>query len=484
MQPSRPRPDPIRQVRDLVQLAATGGLDVLKGLLSGRDGGAIVPGRSRARSIDSDQTCPAQVDVVVIGGGYVGCLTALTLAERGVSVALCEKGVVAGEASGRSLGVVEGQFLDASKVEIVNRAKTLWGQMNARVGGETGYRRDGMAALFGEEGLMAYAEGWLDSVRDLPGVDAKLLSARQADRLAVGGARPYLGGLFQASDASVEPQLAAPAIAEAVRKAGGIVLQNCAVRGVETSAGAISAVVTELGRIACQGVVVAGGAWSPVLLRSLGLDLPQFMAFSSVVRLGRAKGPATPFMDGHTGLVVRRTIHGEFDVCRAIGSVPVTPDILGNLGRLSPAMRHMGNQLEPVWNLSTFLGQWRLPKTWSLERPSPFEQNRILTPEVRNRLLDDVVGTIAGTFPALGAGPVVDRWAGAMTSTIDNMPVISAVEGRPGLFIGSGFYFGLTMAPAAGEALADLVMGRTPAIDLSLYRYSRFSDGSPLVFRP
>ena len=50
-----------------------------------------------------------------VGGGYVGCATALTLAERGVSVALCEKGVVAGEASGRSTGIIDAMSTSDSR---------------------------------------------------------------------------------------------------------------------------------------------------------------------------------------------------------------------------------------------------------------------------------------------------------------------------------------------------------------------------------
>ena len=73
-------------------------------------GGALVPGKARANSVSGSDTIPAAVDVVIIGGGVIGCLTALNLAERDVSVALCEKGVIAGEASGRAAGGIEYQF--------------------------------------------------------------------------------------------------------------------------------------------------------------------------------------------------------------------------------------------------------------------------------------------------------------------------------------------------------------------------------------
>ena len=62
-------------------------------------GGGIVPGVSRAEQVTGDNQLPQEVEVVVIGGGLVGCVTVLNLAERGVSVVLCEKGAIAGEAS-------------------------------------------------------------------------------------------------------------------------------------------------------------------------------------------------------------------------------------------------------------------------------------------------------------------------------------------------------------------------------------------------
>ena len=58
----------------------------------------------RVDSVASDETLPTRVDVVVIGGGIIGTSTALFLAQKGVSVALCEKGHIAHEQSSRNWG--------------------------------------------------------------------------------------------------------------------------------------------------------------------------------------------------------------------------------------------------------------------------------------------------------------------------------------------------------------------------------------------
>jgi glycine/D-amino acid oxidase-like deaminating enzyme len=69
-----------------------------------------------------------------------------------------------------------------------------------------------------------------------------------------------------------------------VRRAGGVVLERCAVRGVETKGGRISGVVTEKGAIACDSVVLAGGAWSRLFAGNAGIDLPQLKVLGSVFR--------------------------------------------------------------------------------------------------------------------------------------------------------------------------------------------------------
>lgn len=452
------------------------------GVLCSRAGGALVPGVSRARKVLSDDAVPGRVDVVVIGGGNIGCMTALILAERGVKVALCEKGVIAGEASGRSLGYVDSLFLDPVKQPLINRTNELWAGMNARVGAETGYRRSGVALFCTSRDALGMAEQWVESMRGVAGCDAQILSAAAADAMATGSADRYQGALYVPSDGTAEPQLFAPALADAVRRAGGIVLQGCAVRGIERSAGRISAAVTERGRIACQAVALAGGAWSPVFARSLGLDLPQLMAFASNARLSPAAGPAVATIS-EKGFVMRRTINGTLDVCRPLAAAPLTPAVFGNLARLWPALKAMGDSVQPVFSLGTFLDFWRIPKRWPLDRPSPFEARRILMPETNTRLLREIIAVLRESFPAFKQSTVIEQWAGDLTTTVDNMPVISAVDGWSGLYLGTGFYYGLTMAPAAGEALADLVMGRQPQFDLAFYRYSRFADGSKLVFR-
>src|ERR1700748_1848443 len=95
-------------------------------------------------AVAGDATVPAKADVVVIGGGIVGASTALELAERGVSVVLCEKGAIACEQSSRNWGWVRKMGRDPRELPLIVESLRLWEGLNARVGGETGFRRSGI----------------------------------------------------------------------------------------------------------------------------------------------------------------------------------------------------------------------------------------------------------------------------------------------------------------------------------------------------
>lgn len=441
-----------------------------------------MPGVGRAVPVANSDTLPGECDVVVIGGGFIGCFTALSLAERGLRVTLCEKGVIAGEASGRSIGWIDSQYLSPRKMELIDHSKHLWEQLDERVGASTGYRRCGLLSQFKSSEDVEVARQWLASVQGLPGVDARLVNAREAASLLPTGADTRHGGLYQPSDACAEPTRAAPAVALAARRLGANVLQNCAVRGIECQAGRVSRVHTELGCVATQAVVLAGGAWSPLLARRLGLPLPQLMAFGSAQRIRpNSAGPDTSAWLAQG--IYRANGDGSYTVGAVNGAAPLTPTILRHLWKMLPAIRQMWSQVDPVFSLDTFLRELKHLRGWSLDGVSPFERCRILQPEIRDGVLRGILSQLQAQFPLFADVHVEETWAGALVSTPDNMPVISGVERIPGLFLGTGFYYGLTMGPAAGQALADLVSGETPAFDVTPYRYERFIDGSKLQFQ-
>jgi glycine/D-amino acid oxidase-like deaminating enzyme len=438
-------------------------------------------GKSRARPVSSSDVLPKSVEVVIIGGGFVGTSAALTLAERGIPVALCEKGVIAGEASGRSMGYVDSQHLDPIKLELVARSKELWAGLNARTGLETGYRPTGVVEALNTEEQVAGVEGWLSAVRGLRGTDGRILRGSDAAALFPDMVNPPPAVLHTPGDGSAEPQLAAPAMAEAAHRQGAAILQGCAVRGLEFQAGRISGVVTEKGVIACRAVLLAAGCWSPMFARSLGISIPQLNIYLSMMGLSAVPGPRTPLSAGGYGF--RPQIDGGYSFGVVDFAAPIQPATVRNWLRLRPAIKAFWPITHIGFSPSEFWRELTTPTRWALDAPSPFESRRIQVPDFRAGPLECALVDLRAHFPVFRDAAVRERWAGVVSSLPDNMPIISAVSQYPGLFVGTGFTFGLTMGPAAGEALADLAIGREPAIDLHPYRLGRFGDGSELTFR-
>ena len=110
--------------------------------------------------VTGDAALPREVDTVVIGGGIIGVCTALSLVERGQKVALCEKGVIGAEQSGRNWGWVRRMGRDLAEFPLGVLSLELWAGMNARVGGETGFTRSGIVYAAETPAELAVIEGY------------------------------------------------------------------------------------------------------------------------------------------------------------------------------------------------------------------------------------------------------------------------------------------------------------------------------------
>src|SRR6202790_871636 len=195
----------------------------------------------RVDPVASDESLPDRADVVVIGGGIIGTTTALFLAQKGVSVALCEKGHIAGEQSSRNWGWCRKMVRDPRELPLIIESLRLWQGMNQMVGAETGFRTCGIMYLGETAEELARLESWLDYAREYQ-LDTRAIDGAEVARLLPGSAKPWAGALYTASDGKAEPQMAAPAIAAAARRLGAGIVTRCAVRGIETSGGRVAGV--------------------------------------------------------------------------------------------------------------------------------------------------------------------------------------------------------------------------------------------------
>lgn len=257
-------------------------------------------------------------------------------------------------------------------------------------------------------------------------------------------------------------------------------LTECAVRGIETAAGAVCGVVTERGAIKCKAVVLAGGAWSSLFAGSIGIYFPQLKVVNSVLRTTAvADGPEQAMWCRKFAL--RKRQDGGYTISSGYDNVVnIVPKSFRYAFAFLPALRKEWRSLK-LHIGREFLDEAGIPNRWPLDQVSPFEHNRTLDPTPNKRMVDKAFEAAKRACPSLGEAEIAQRWAGCMDVTPDAVPVISAVDKMPGFFLASGFSgHGFGIGPAAGRLVADLVINRTPLVDPAHFRLTRFTDGSKI----
>lgn len=430
-------------------------------------------------------TLPEAVDVVIVGGGVIGVASALYMRAEGLSVVLVEKGRIGCEQSSRNWGWVRQHGRDEDELPVMTEANRLWGELDARVKGATGFRRCGIVYLASSEKALAEREAWLE-VAKRHQLKTRVLSSREvAERIDQGGletAHRWQGATITEDDGRAEPWQAVPALARLAQEEGVVLRENCAARALVTTNGRIEAVVTEAGTIRCEQVLVAAGAWSSLFLERHGIAIPQ-LSVRSTVSATAAMPAVFEGCAADESLAFRRREDGGYTV-----SMPDLHDLY-----IGPsAFRHFFKWL-PVaskhWRATRFHPKapkgfpdgWGTARNWAEDEETPFERCRVLEPVPETRKREKLREAFAARFPQLGKPRLIATWAGMIDAMPDIVPICDRVPAIDGLMLATGMSgHGFGIGPGYGKAMAKIAAGKDTGHDMSRFRFSRFSDGSKM----
>jgi len=214
-------------------------------------------------------------DVIVIGGGMIGCSVAEALARRGAAITVLERGRIGDGAPRAAAGFVWPTMSSATRnawFDACLTASTSYGGVAARLRDETGmdveYRRSGALRVADgateRDDLRAKGE-WMRAA----GVDISWLEIDDARRLEPGLAPDLAGALWLPDAGQVRGDLIAAALGRAAALRGADVRQQVAVLGIERRGDTVTGVRTSEGTLAAGHVVLAAGAWSGPLSAAL-----------------------------------------------------------------------------------------------------------------------------------------------------------------------------------------------------------------------
>ncbi|MEV7197266.1 FAD-binding oxidoreductase [Streptomyces sp. NPDC093510] len=372
---------------------------------------------------------PATADVVIVGGGVMGASIAFHLAEAGVrDIVVVERGELGGGSSGKPIGGVRAQFSDPLNIELGRRSLRAFQDFWRRPGADIGL--DTVGYLFLLTGP-AQATGFEESVRtqNALGVPSRMIGPREARALC-----PYLSteGLVAAAhspaDGHARPALVVRGYARAAARAGAVFATHTAVTGMDTAGDRVTAVHTDRGPVSCSAVVCAAGAWSARIGSMAGVELP-------VRPLRRQLAFTVPL-------------------------VPTPPRIPFTIDFSSSAYFH--NSDDGLLLGLADPGQAEgFDTTWT---PGWLDMFR----EVARR-----------RAPALAEMAVSGGWAGLYEVTPDHNALIGRCAAPANFLYATGFSgHGFLQAPAVGEIVRDLHLGRRPCVDVTPLGADRFHPGS------
>ncbi|MCU0819222.1 MAG: FAD-binding oxidoreductase [Beijerinckiaceae bacterium] len=426
--------------------------------------------------VETQSTLPADADAVVIGAGIVGICAGFFLAERGLKVAVIEKGRVGAEQSSRNWGWCRQQNRDARELPMATKSLALWEHLTRATNQDLGFRRCGLLYLSNDTTEIETWARWCRFARDL-GVTSNPLDATAATERGAFTGKAWKGGVFSPDDGIANPERAAPLIAQALAARGGVVMQNCAARGLELEGGRVAGVITEHGTIRTRVAVLAAGAWASSFCRQYGIRFPQASIRSSILSIA----PGAELPDAvHTSEVsiTRRGSGGHTLAISGHARVDPTPQQLRFATSFMPMFFKRRKALAPG-GIEGWLSGHETLSRWALDRPTPMEKRRILDPKVDSRQIDLTLARASKLFPRIERFPVTARWAGYVDSTPDGVPAIGETDEVPGLILAAGFSgHGFGIGPGAGKLIADLVTGEAPIVDPKPYHPSRFNSAA------
>jgi D-hydroxyproline dehydrogenase subunit beta len=392
------------------------------------------------------------LDVVVVGGGVVGCACARALARRGLRVTLVEQESLAAGASGRNHGLLLTPT-EPLLVPMARLAMEAYLEIAEDPPLPLPLARDpvGILVVGGDDASRAGGRAEAEAARAC-GVAVDELGERDLRDVEPGLAPGLDSGWLLHDGRLVDPAALTVALAFQARDAGAEIRRHLPVRailrdrgGAGGGGGRVRGVLTDDGEIAADEVVVAAGPWTGRLLRPLGFDLPLQPARGWLVHLGPASTSLRHVVEGAGWHALP-------------GEDPMPPVTAGEVagGRARPLV---GSLLQQNADGTVLAGSSR-QAAFSSEPEDPG-----IPREIARRAF--------GLVPSLESARVLGSWWGLRPMTPDGMPIVGRLA--DGLVVATGHgSFGVTLAAGTAPLVEALVAGGDPPIDPSPFAPGRF----------
>lgn len=363
-------------------------------------------------------------DVLIIGGGIIGCSIAWRLAQARMKVIVLDRSQPGGEASSAAAGMLAplgemlepGPFADLC-IASLNLYPAFAAELEESSGQRVGYRNEGsLLVAFSENDEAALAK--IQAAYSAQGFPLHAQTAAEVQAHGVGVSNQARGGLFIPSDHWVDNVRLMQALVTACQRAGVRLESGEAVERFQLSGERIESVTTgNNATFSAKSYVLAAGCWSGELVERLGMHLPMSPCRGQMMEFEAPR--EMPF-------VVRRGIHYLVPRSPRRVLLGTTSEYVGFEKAVTPG--GMLSVLEGVMHLAPVVNEFRF----------------------------------------------VRAWAGLRPDTADHLPLLGYGEIANLLFATGHFRNGILLAPLTAEIVADVILKGTSSHPIEIYRPTRF----------
>jgi sarcosine oxidase subunit beta len=363
-------------------------------------------------------------EIIVVGGGVIGCSIAYHLASRGASVTLLEQRAIASAASGSSAGGVRQQGRDLRELPIAIQAIARWEHLERELDADLHYYREGHVQVMEDEKAMPEVEMRVAAQREL-GLDIQIVRGDDLKELVPGVAEHVVAGTYSANDGHANPILTTHAFANAAKRVGATILTGTRVTALVREGGRITGVKTTNGDFSCDWLVLAAGLWSPGLARQLEIDLP-IEGFAPQMIATR---PMPPKLRQVVGALTRRLSLKQLPSGNYVigGGWPGDIDLDAGVG---------------FANLESMMGS---------------------------------IGDSSAIYPELTKAAVERVWVGVEALTVDEVPILGPLPGTDNITVAAGFSgHGFALSPMIGQLISESIIDGSPSLSINELHFTRF----------
>ena len=382
-------------------------------------------------------TLPAQAQIVVIGGGIIGCSTAYHLArDHKADVLLLEQGRITSGSTWHAAGLVGQLRSSASITRVLKYSVELYKSLAAETGLDTGWKMTGCLRL------ATNADRWTEYRRLATtaksfGMEMHLIPPGEVRRMwPLMDVSDLVGASWLPTDGQASPSDITQSLAKGARMHGARIVEGVAVTGFTMAGNRITHVETGQGRIACDKVVNCGGMWARQLGALAGVAVPLHPVKHQYIVTERIEGldPGAPTLRDPD----RRTYFKEEVGGLVMGGYE--PDPQG----------WVTGDIPPDWEFRLFDDDF-----------DHFAQH-----------MEQAIARV----PALEKAGVKQMINGAESFTPDGNFILGPAPECANMYVGAGFNaFGIASGGGAGWVLAEWVMKGEAPLDLWAVDIRRFS---------